>query len=143
MAQITVRFDNQLAQSDIIIPLTNSSYKESGESYVDNRQEIQQTSIYGIRAPLIMINSTVIDFMNVIDFKLDSVGRVPTVSMTVADNYGFIGTIDRPGVDNELRLQILPQFDNAYKKIDLTFFIRTSLVVQWIGTRLPVQGTWV
>lgn len=139
MAQITVRFDNQLVQSDIIIPLTNSSYKESGESYVDNRQEIQQTSIYGIRAPLIMINHIVVDFMNVIDFKLDSIGRVPTVSMTVADNYGFIGTIDRPGMDNELRLQILPQFDNAYKKIDLTFFI-TSIRVS--GKNVVLSGVY-
>lgn len=123
MGQICVKFDNQLKQSDIIIPLTNSSVEESGDNYEDNIPEIQQTSVYGILSPLIMINNIVIDFDAVIEFSLKSVGPLPTVSMIVNDKFNLISTLSNPSVDNEVRVQILPQFEKAYKKINLTFYI--------------------
>jgi hypothetical protein len=43
--------------------------------------------------------------------------------MTVQDKYELINNIDKPSIDNEVRIQILPKFDNAYKKINLTFYI--------------------
>ena len=123
MGKINIKFDNKLKQSDIIVPLTNSSVKESGPSYIDNQPEIQQTLVYGIQAPLIMINRIVVDFNEVIDFNLKSVGPLPSLSMTVRDRFGLINTLDNPNLDNEIRIQILPKFEKAYKKINLTFYI--------------------
>lgn len=123
MSQILLKFDNQLKQSEIVIPLTNSSVEEAGDNYVYNKQGIQQTSIYGILTPLIQINNIVVDFLDVESFSLKSIGPLPTVQLTVRDRYGLTRVLDTPGNDNMLRIQILPQFDDAYKKINLTFYI--------------------
>lgn len=124
MSIITIEFDNTIEKSDIIIPLASSSKQEAGEEYNDsNRTDKAQTAVYGIQTPLIMINSTVIDFDAVQLFNLKSVGKLPELTMTVEDRFELINNIDKPGNDNEVRVQIIPRFDNAYKKIDLTFFI--------------------
>lgn len=123
MSQIQLKFDNQLQQSDIIIHLTNSSKEESGNDYQKNQQEIQQTLIYGIQSPLIMINNIVIDFADILNFELKCTDISPTVSMTVMDRYKLISIFDTPSIDNELRIQILPKFEQKYKKINLTFYI--------------------
>ena len=124
MGIVTLEFDNTLNKSDIIVQLVNSSQSEAGEDYVDtNMTDKAQTAVFGIQTPLIMINNTVIDFDAVRYFNLKSVGRLPELTVTVEDRYELINNIDKPSNDNEVRVQILPRFDNAYKKIDLTFFI--------------------
>jgi hypothetical protein len=124
MSIITVEFDNKLEKSKIIMPLLSSSYKEAGENYHDsNLTDKAQTSVFGIQAPLIQIGTTIIDFDSVHYFSLKSTGKLPELVMTVEDKYSIIANINNPTSDNEVRVQILPRFDNAYKKIDLTFYI--------------------
>lgn len=124
MSIVTVEFDNTLEKSDIIMPIMSSSKSEAGDDYQDNSQsEIAQTSVFGIQVPLIMINTTVIDFDSIHYFELKSNGPTPELIMTVEDRYELITNIDKPSHDNEVRIQIIPRFDNAYKKINLTFFI--------------------
>lgn len=134
MSKIEVKFDNQLKLTDIIVPLTNSSITESGQYYRDNQAEIQQSLVYGIHAPLIMINNIVIDFDEVLEFSLKSVGPMPTVSMIVRDRFNLINTLDNPNLDNEIRIQIIPKFDNAYKKINLSFYISNIKISNGIIT---------
>ena len=123
MSKIEIKFDNNIKQDEIIVQLTNSSPTEAGNNYKNNQQEIQQTSIYGIQAPLIKINNVVVDFIDVIEFSLKSQDVLPTVNITIKDRYNLISSLDTPGSDNILRVQILPRFDNSYKKINLTFYI--------------------
>lgn len=123
MSQITIDFDNNLTYPDIVIPLVHSSEDEAGENYKDNQTEIQQTSVYGIMTPLIKINNVVIDFTDVIDFSLKSKYNLPSLSITVRDKYDLIKQFDVPGSDNIVQVQILPRFDNAYKKINLMFYL--------------------
>lgn len=125
MSIITLEFDNTLEKSSIIMPIMSSSKAEAGDDYQDNsnQMEIAQTSVFGIQVPLIMINTTVIDFDSIHYFSLKSHGPTPELSLTVEDKYELITNIDKPSHDNEVRIQIIPRFDNAYKKIDLTFFI--------------------
>ena len=125
MGQILVEFDDKLKQSEIIIPLVASSKDEAGELYEDNKTEIQQTSVFGIQSPLIAIDNIVIDFNDIREFSLRSTGILPELEMIVFDKYDLISSIDTPGMDNEVRIQILPQFEDAYKKINLTFFINS------------------
>ena len=123
MSTIQVKFDNKLKQSDIIIPLVHSSQAEAQENYEYNQAERQQTLVYGIQTPLIMINNIVVNFSDVISFDLSCSGVTPEVHIIVHDRYKLSTTIDSPGIDNELRVQILPKFENKYKKINLTFYI--------------------
>ena len=123
MSRIQTKFDNTLKQSEIIINLTNSSEEEMGKYYQDNKQEIQQTSVYGIQAPLIMVNNIVIDFIDILSFNLRCDDILPSISVEVRDRKNLISTFNTPGIDNELRVQILPKFDDKYKKINLTFYI--------------------
>lgn len=140
MGQILVEFNHQLKQSEIIIPLIHSSEDESGKNYKDNQPEIQQTQVHGILSPLIMINKTVIDFDSVIDFSLKSIGPLPSLSVIVFDRYNLISSLDTPGMDNEIRIQILPQFDGKYKKIDMTFFISNIKVMN--GNTINLTGVY-
>lgn len=123
MSIIQVKFDHQLQQSDIIVPLTYSSQSEAGEIYENNQTDQQQTLIYGIQAPLIMINNIVVNFTDVMSFELNCTSITPEVHMVVQDRYQLTTMLDSPSIDNELRVQILPKFDDKYKKINLTFFI--------------------
>lgn len=124
MGKIMLEFDSNLKKSEILIPLKNISAKDADEKYKDSGfTDKDQTAITGIIAPLIMINNTIIDFDKIHYFELKSIGVMPELVMTVEDKYEIINNIDKPGNDNEVRVQILPKFDNAYKKIDLTFFI--------------------
>ena len=140
MSIITVKFDNTIEKSNIIMPLLSSSSKEAGENYNNyNLTDKAQTSVVGIFTPLIMINNTVIDFDAVKYFNLKSVGRLPELVMTVEDKYELITNIDKPENDNEVRIQIIPRFDNAYKKIDLTFFISS---IQVNGSLIKLTCTY-
>lgn len=123
MSLIQVKFDHSLVQSDIVIPLTHTTVSEGGEAYTDNQQEIQQTAIYGIQSPLIMVNNIVVDFSDVISFDLKCDHITPTISIIVRDRYKLTTMVDTPSIDNELRVQILPKFEDKYKKINLTFYI--------------------
>ena len=140
MSIVTLEFDNTLEKSSIIMPLLSSSQQESGDEYNDsNLTDKLQTSVFGIQTPLIMINTTVIDFDAVKYFNLKSTGRLPELIMTVEDRYELINNIDKPGNDNEVRIQIIPRFDNAYKKIDLTFFISN---IQVNGSMIRLTCTY-
>lgn len=126
MSSVKLEFDNTLKKSEIIIPL-NSSAESDDPNYIS---DIEQTKVYGIVSPLIMINSTVINFNEIISFELKSIGAIPTLNMTVNDPHQNITNIDICGADNEVRVQIIPQFDGVYKKINLTFFISTINIKQ-------------
>jgi hypothetical protein len=128
MGQILLEFDNTLEFSDIIMPLLSSSPAEGGDGVRPNVDKLQ-TSVFGIQVPLISINSTVIDFDSVNYFSLSCEGPVPTLSMMVEDKYQLIQNVDKPRQDNEVRIQILPRFDDAYKKINMTFHIASINVV--------------
>lgn len=139
MGLIQIKFDNTLKQSDIVIPLNNSSKEEAGEAYVDNKPEVQQTHVYGIQAPLIMINNIVVDFSDVISFELTCDRLLPHVEIIVRDRYKLTTMVDTPGLDNELRVQILPKFSDKYKKINLTFYI-TNMSIQ--KEMISLSGTY-
>ena len=129
MGVIKVEFDNTLKKSDIIIPLLSPNKNDIDENYdYKNVTDIDQTKVFGIISPLIMINSTVINFDSIQEFNLKSVGNIPTLSMTVLDKQELINNIDKPGVEGEVRIQILPRFEKAYKKINLTFYISSIRV---------------
>ena len=139
MSIIQVKFAHKLKQSDIIIPLTNSSKSEMGDAYTKNQTEIQQTLVYGIMSPLIMVNNIVVDVVDVVDFELKSVDVTPTVNLTIKDRYKLLTTLDTPGIDNELRIQILPKFEDKYKKINLTFYITNF---KQNGEYLSIRGEY-
>ena len=129
MSQIKIEFDHKLEKSEIHIPITSVSESANGESYNDaNVTDKDITSVLGIQMPLIMINSTAIDIDAITQFSLKSEGKLPELSMMVEDRYELINNIDKPSHDNEVRIQIIPQIENTYKKIDLTFYINSIKV---------------
>lgn len=123
MALIQVKYDPTLTQSEIVVRLINSSKDEAGENYTHNPTEEQQTSIYGIQCPIIAINGVMVAYDDILSFELDDSSHEPSVSMHIVDRNHILEFLNTPGNDNELRVEILPPFDNAYKKINLTFFI--------------------
>ena len=130
MGIIMLEFDNTLEKSKIEMSLISSSKEEAGEDFIDtNMTDKAQTAVFGIQVPLIMINTTIIDFDSIHYFNLKSEGTLPELVMTVEDKYELMTNIDKPSQDNEVRVQIIPRFDNAYKKVDLTFFITDISII--------------
>jgi hypothetical protein len=84
---------------------------------------IQQTKVTGIVSPLIKVNNILILWNKVTRFELSSVGFLPELYFTFKDDLGFTKSLDQPGNDNLVIVQILPPFEDAYKKINLRFFI--------------------
>lgn len=122
MSKLEVKYDPTLEQSEIIARLDNPGPDQTDGS-IRNMTEIQQTSIYGVQCPIIAVNNIMIAYEDILSFELDDYKHIPSVSMHIIDRKSLIQILDTPGNDNELRIQILPPFENAYKKINLTFLI--------------------
>ena len=120
MAQITVKYDPTL-QIEKIEDLMYATDKE--EQQDDRQAEVQQTKITGILTPLVKINNIVLLWDKITRFELSSTRFLPELTFTFKDDLGFTKSLDQPGNDNLVLVQILPPFDEAYKKINLRFFI--------------------
>ncbi len=125
MAQIEVKFNNSLKQSKIVIPLNSPGYKEIQDTFTGNKFQGKQTVLYGIRVPLIKINDIVIDYNDILYMSLDGSHMLPRLNLVIYDTKHLIKGLQNPSSESEVRLQILPRVENAYKKIDLTFYIKS------------------
>ncbi len=117
---VEVKFDNTLEFPTIEMPIYNESPDVDPE--VGSDGVLNQTKVDGIFAPLFKINDIVIQFHQVSYMSLRC-DNVPTLSVTIEDSMAIIKTLDTPTNDNKLQMQILPQFDGAYKKINLIFYM--------------------
>lgn len=126
MAQITVKYDPCLKIEEIEEPMYATSRNECEE---DRPAEVQQTKMTGILSPLIKVNNILILWDKVTRFELSSTKFLPELSFTFKDDLSFTKSLDQPGNDNLVLVQILPPFENAYKKINLRFFIDDVRIV--------------
>ena len=126
MSIITTKFDDQLKQSTIEVPLIAPREEEME---IDNRTATSQTLIHGVWTPIVAINDIVFDFDKVLRMNLYDDDRLPRIEVTIFDENKLLSGINNPSNDNELRLQILPPFEDAYKKINLTFYI-TNIIIK-------------
>lgn len=122
MSAIVVKFDHNLTLSDIEVPLKAPQDSEVGENSGGITAEAQ-TMIQGVCTPILAINNIVFEIEQILELTLYNNDRLPSIRAVVNDSEHMLGDLELPGRDNEIRLQILPPFDNAYKKIDLVFFI--------------------
>lgn len=140
MSVINVVFDNQLEQTPIEVPLEGPTQEEVGDELAVLQQSTTvQTLVHGVCTPIFKICSKVFRFDEVELLTLDNTGVLPSIVVTVVDRDKHLINLDAPSTDNELRLQILPPFDNAYKKIDLTFKIEDIHVM---GDKVRVVGKY-
>ena len=124
MAKITLKFENKLQQSVIVIPFVTAGEGEMEDNPIGTQNtDVKQNLLYGIRVPLVKVNDIVIDADSILYMELDGSGPLPTLELTFIDHTYKIKGLQQPGNDNEVRLQILPRMEKAYKKIDMTFYI--------------------
>lgn len=136
MAAITVQYDPQIELSEITVQNVAIAPEENPDVL---HSEYQQTRITGIISPLVKLNNVAIDFSDIKSFRLESYGPFPSISMCIRDSIGFTRTVDQPQVDNILRVEILPQFDGVYSKINLNFYITDISIV---GEDIYVQAIY-
>lgn len=116
---IKIKFDNSLPDEQVKKPLIPSSIKEGGD--VDTG--LSEIKITGTYTPLIKFNEIVLPWQDVDSMNLQSIGFLPELSITFRDSLGSILMIDTPSPDNRVILELIPNFDNIYKKIKLTFYV--------------------
>ena len=112
---IEVKHDHKLQFPTIEVP----KYNESDDEGVNIAK---QTNIEGVFVPLLRFNNITITFEMVNSMRL-TCNPIPRIEVKITDYLGFIKVLDTPGLDNVLYLQILPPFDDAYKKIQLAFYV--------------------
>lgn len=138
MSVLSVKFDNNLELSDIKIPLKAAQDDEVGDNN-GNKLALAQTMIQGVCIPIIAIGSIVFEIEQILELTLYNVDHLPSLRAVLEDSKHSLGDLEIPGRDNEIRLQILPPFENAYKKINLTFFI-DSINIK--GNEVTISGKY-
>jgi hypothetical protein len=124
MAQIEVKYDPTLELEPIQDIMYNTSKYEPGDDSVNvSNGEVEQTKITGIAAPLVKINDITINFTQIKSFNLSCKGFLPTLNLCVYDMLGLTKQLDHPKGDNLVRIEILPPFEDVYKKVNLRFYI--------------------
>ena len=98
-----------------------------------------QIKTEGIFFPIIQVNNTTVESHQIESIRLVYTGFVPTISVTINDIDGFIRFKDVPGINNILKLVIIPQKDGAYRKISLAFKITSYSV---FGDELYYTGEY-
>lgn len=111
---IEVKHDHKLKFPPIKVPMYSEDI-EAPEIY-------KQSVIEGAMVPLLKFNNIVITFEMVRYMKL-SCNPTPSIVVEIEDFMDLVTLLDQPDRDNVLYLQILPPFDDAYKKIQLSFYI--------------------
>ena len=129
---IEVKHDPKIEFPTIEIPMLH-------EDEENPYSPIKQTNVEGVLVPLFRYNNYTITFDNVVRMKL-TCDNVPRITVVFLDSYGIIKPLDTPGVDSVLYLQILPPFDDAYKKIQLGFRI-TNVKIKGSLVSLSGSGT--
>ena len=136
---IEVVFDPAFKPEPLVMPIAEPTENDFENNAEERKHELDQTKVYGVQVPMIAINNIFIDFSDVMDFSLKSIEALPTVRFTVHDKYGLIEAVETPGMDNEIRIDIIPKFENAYKKIELLFYINN---IKANGKYLTVSGLY-
>ena len=119
---ITVKRDPNIIHNQIVTSLMEASSEQIGEATY-NTSGIKQTDVYGIAAPILSINGVVVDMIDLFYFKLDCTGMLPKVEFEFQDRNNIFTQYNKPSTSNELQVEILPAIDNAYRKINLSFYL--------------------
>ena len=134
MGVISLVFDNQLQQTPIEVPL-HAPHTDDG----DNTTEVDQVMVHGVCTPVVSVCGVVFDFNEVVKMTLYDNDRLPSLELLINDKQQLLNGVSNPKSDNEVRLQILPPFDDAYKKVDLTFYIKD---IDIKGTRVSISAIY-
>lgn len=120
MSKIVVKYDPSLELPEIQDLMYATSETESPD---DRPAEYQQTKVTGVMVPIIKVNQILLMWSQIRSFELTSESLLPTLRVVFDDAFGFTKSLDQPGSDNTIQVQVLPPFDNAYKKVNLMFYM--------------------
>lgn len=129
---ITIKHDHKLHFPTITVPMISQDEE-------DNTVAVQQTNVEGILVPLFRFNNLTINFQMVQSMELHC-DPVPEIILRIHDMADLIKNLDNPGLDNILYMQILPPFDNAYKKVQLMFRVYETGIE---GSVVGLKGTYM
>lgn len=136
MSEITVKFDPTVSIEEIKMALITSTPEEEPDAAEGG--VYQQTKVEGIAAPMVRLNNMVIMSDQISKMELSS-RPTPKVDITIIDTFDLSRVLDSPQSDNLLVLQIIPPFENGYKKINLRFYITDYRVN---GNKIRVHGEY-
>lgn len=123
---IVVVFDNTLQLPEIKMFLNNPDSDEVDKKDAAEYTNLQQSKTYGIQAPLVKVNEFTIPFNDVLEMDL-TCKKIPQVNLVIRDRLDLVKTFDKPNAEHgKLQIQILPPFEDAYKKVNLTFYIQNT-----------------
>lgn len=120
---ITVKHDPDIKVPEIRVPIQEETELRRPEYVI------------GIISPLVSINGILVNFDDVEYLRIDASKAVPTIEFECNDYNGTIKKFEDVGKDNYIQIQVLPPFDDAYKKVNLIFYIENMQVGATISGR--------
>lgn len=119
---ITVKRDPTIQHESIVTGLMETNSEQMGMAQY-NTTGIKQTDVYGVASPILSLNGVVVDMVDLLYFNMDCREIIPKIEFEFRDRNNIFAQYNKPSTSNELQLQILPPIDNAYKKINMSFYI--------------------
>lgn len=134
---IEVKRDHNLRLPEIRVPITHEGTNSGVYGEVDTGRR-QQSKEDGILAPLVRLNNQTIMSSQIESIRL-TCSPVPMLDIVIHDALNIIKSISSPSSDNNIQLQIIPPIDNTYRKINLLFYITSSVIS---GSTVYITGTY-
>lgn len=106
-----------------IVHLFQQTDMNSDDNEGGNNNEVSSIKTNGILYPLIQINTKVIDYTQIIKMKIYYDSFLPEIELTINDPGELMQRTDLPGLNNTLKVIIVPELQNVYKTIALEFKI--------------------
>ena len=111
-----------------VTKLLMSNEDNKGNDLPGQDRNINNIYIDGILIPIVKLNHLVLERDNIESLSILYTGIVPTLHIVVKDNNNKFNLPDRPGLNNDVRVIIIPSNDGKYKKIALTFYITEAVI---------------
>lgn len=111
-----------------VTKLIMSNEDAKGNDAPGQERNINNIHIDGTIIPIVKLNHLVLEKDNIESLSILYTDVVPTLHIVVKDNNNKFNFPDRPGLNNDVRVIIMPEADGKYKKISLTFYITEAVI---------------
>ena len=116
-----VIFDKE--QEKPTVPLNSTQNDETN----DNNNIYDSTKEDGIKTPILLINSMIINPILIDSLTLNCEGFMPTLEIKISDPNRQLDSIGSPGLANVVYLIVTHEFNGLYRPITLAFYIKERI----------------
>ena len=109
-----------------IVHLYQQTDMHADQNEGGNNNEVSTIKTHGILYPLVQVNTKVIEYTQIIYLAIYYDNFLPTIKLIIRDPGNLTQRTDLPGLNNTLKVVIVPEVENIYKTIAINFKILST-----------------